>query len=87
MGGLCPQTSYQVSVFCKKIAIFSISIIENMDFTSMWVLERSCLFKMFAPNICTNIFNHDFIRQKKASASGDCFPKDPYQMLYFLHIL
>ena len=29
-------------------------------------LERSCLFKMSAPNICTKIFlNHDFISQKK----------------------
>ena len=33
-------------------------------------LERSCLFKMFAPNICTNIFNHEFISQKKLQRLG-----------------
>ena len=34
--------------------------------------ERSCLFEMFAPNICTNIFQ---IMTLSASASGDCVPK------------
>ena len=68
MGGPCPQTSYQVSIFCK-IAIFSISIIENMDFTSMWA--RACswtkffylrrLLQIYAPKI----FESWLISQKK----------------------
>ena len=34
-------------------------------------LERSSLFKIFAPNIiCTNIFNHDFISQKNLQRLG-----------------
>ena len=78
MEGLCPQTSYQVSVFCK-IAIFSISVWKYGLYVNVGesmllneVVYLRCLFQIYAPT-----FSIMTLSAKKASASGDCVLETP----------
>ena len=89
-GGLCPQTSYQVSVFCNNCYFlnfnhwkygFYVNVGKSMLLNEVVYLR--CLLKLYAPTI----FKIMTLSAKKASASGDCVPKNSYQILYFLHIL